>query len=44
MNNWRYKSSNTVEYIYLHDCDCKRIYANEDKISMEMEWMEVFNG
>lgn len=41
MNIWKYNSTDTAQYLSLHDCDCKHIYSCKDKFIMEMEWMEV---
>ncbi|MCI9292735.1 MAG: hypothetical protein HFF02_05520 [Erysipelotrichaceae bacterium] len=39
MANWKYVSQNTLDYIYLHDCDCERIFYDNDTVVMRMEWM-----
>lgn len=41
MDIWKYDSTDTAEYLYLHDCDCRHIYGCDNKLILEMEWMEI---
>ncbi len=41
MRAYKYISENTAGLLYLHDCDCSRMYFSGDRIVLEMEWMEV---
>lgn len=41
MDKWNYISENTTNAISLHDCDCTRIYYENNKVILEMEWMEI---
>lgn len=41
MDIWKYDSTDTAEYLYLHDCDCRHIYGCDNKLIPEMEWMEI---
>ena len=34
-------SENNLEYIDFHDCECSRLYYENDTLIFEMEWMEV---
>lgn len=37
----KYESVDTVAYLSLHDCECSRIYNENNNLVMLMEWMEV---
>lgn len=41
---YTYVSRNTLEYVYLHDCDCEHMYYAENYLIFEMEWMEILRG
>lgn len=38
---YKTESKNTTQFIYLHDCQCRRFSYNDSKIVLEMEWIEV---
>lgn len=38
---WKYRSQNTHDALFLHDCWCSSFKIVESRIIMEMEWMEV---
>lgn len=38
---WKYESIDTVMHFSLHDCECSRIYNENNNLVMLMEWMEV---
>ena len=38
---YTYISKNTLQYVYLHDCDCAHMYYAENCLIFEMEWMEI---
>lgn len=41
MKKWEYVSENTADAVSLHDCDCTHIYYENNRVIMEMEWMEI---
>lgn len=41
MKKWKYESKNTASALYLHDCDCTHILYTNNKIILEMDWMEI---
>lgn len=41
MQKWKYVSENTTGAVSLHDCDCTRIYYENNRVIMEMEWIEI---
>lgn len=38
---WNYESIDTVMHLSFHDCECSRIYNENNNLVMLMEWMEV---
>lgn len=38
---WKYISENTTNHLSLHDCDCEHIFYSDNRIKLEMEWMEI---
>lgn len=38
---YKTESRNTTQFIYLHDCQCKRLSYSGSQILLEMEWIEV---
>ena len=34
-------STDTIQYVSFHDCNCLRLYYTDEKLVFEMEWMEV---
>ena len=38
---YTYISKNTLQYVYLYDCDCAHMYYAENCLIFEMEWMEI---
>lgn len=38
---YKTESRNTTQFIYLHDCQCKRLSYRGSQILLEMEWIEV---
>lgn len=43
MEHWKYISQNTTHALSLHDCDCTRMYYENNKVILEMEWMEIMD-
>lgn len=41
MKKWNYVSENTIDEVSLHDCDCTHIYYENNRLILEMEWMEI---
>lgn len=39
--DYRYISENTLQYVYLHDCDCSHLCYLEGRLIFVMEWMEI---
>ena len=44
MEQWKYVSENTTDFLSLHDCDCEHIYYTDDRVIMKMEWMEILES
>lgn len=44
MEQWKYVSENTTDLVSLHDCDCEHIYYADNRVIMEMEWMEILES
>ena len=38
---YRFESLNTTKFINLHDCECSRMYYENNKFILEMKWIEV---
>ena len=41
---WKYESRDSAQYIYLHDCECEKIYNRKNDIIMNMNWMEILEN
>lgn len=41
---YTYFSRDTLQYVYLHDCDCAHMYYTDSCLIFEMEWMEILRG
>lgn len=44
MEQWKYVSENTTDYLSLHDCECEHIYYADNRVIMKMEWMEILES
>ena len=38
--DWKYESIDTVMHLSLHDCECSRIYNENNNLVMLMEWCD----
>lgn len=43
MQKWKYVSENTTDAVSLHDCGCARIYYKNNRVIIEVEWMEIMD-
>lgn len=41
---YTYFSRDTLQYVYLHDCDCAHMYYADSCLIFQMEWMEILRG
>lgn len=44
MEQWKYVSKNTTEFLSLHDCECEHIYYADNRVIMKMDWMEILES
>lgn len=41
--DYKFDSENTLDYLSLHDCMCKKLFFKENQLVFNMEWMEVLD-
>ncbi len=44
MEQWKYVSENTTDFLSLHDCECEHIYYADNRVIMKMKWMEILES
>jgi len=43
MNQWKYKSKNSISFLSLHDCTVSRVYWKKTSLVFEMDFLEVLS-
>lgn len=43
LQEYKYISQDTLQYLSLHDCCCRHFYYRHRQLTFEMEWLEVLS-